>query len=110
MFTIWTLADELRSIRSQQRFPRRGLSPAGQVLCAVHSSRSAPWTETENSFKRIKNGKQAELAQEKINIHTGHLKLVAKLCLQKKRESGALFLRVEWELTVDGIITLPPVS
>lgn len=41
------------------------MSPAGQVLCAVPGSRSATWTETENGFKRIKNGKQAELAQEK---------------------------------------------
>lgn len=41
------------------------MSPAGQVLCVVHGSRNAPWTEIENSFKRIKNGKQAELAQEK---------------------------------------------
>lgn len=48
---------------SQQRFPRRDLCPAGQVLCALHGS--APWTETEHGFKRIKKGKRAELTQEK---------------------------------------------
>lgn len=70
---------------SQQRFPisisQEGLCPAGQVLCAVRGS--APWTETEHGFKGIKNGKQAELAQEKDQ------------CLYRAPEAGTKALPAE---------------
>lgn len=86
------------------------MSPAGQVLCAVPGSRSAAWTETENGFKRIKNGKQAELAQEKDQCLYRAPEVDTEALPAAKGETGVLFLCVQQDLTVDGIITVPPAS